>query len=107
MAFYKDYTKDRKNDHAAKGSWDDEGTHYRKPARGDNANRSDNPAFSRTGRSIGGAQPNGDRSGYRGRQDGAGNNPAYRARRKEALQPSRAQERLPPRGREASFPQPS
>ena len=80
MAFYKDYSKDRKNDHAAKGSWDDEGTHYRKPARGDNANRSDKPAFSRTGRSIGGAQPNGDRSGYRGRQDGAGNNPAYRAR---------------------------
>ena len=81
MAFYKDYSKDKKKDHAAQGSWDDEGAHYRKPARGDNANRSDKPAFSRTGRSADGAQSYGDRPGSRLRQNGAqGEKPAYRAR---------------------------
>ncbi len=71
MAFYKDYTKDKKKDHAAQGSWDDEGTHYRKPSRGAYAQRTDKPMASRTGRRPEGAPPAGGKPVYRARPDGA------------------------------------
>ncbi len=99
MAFYKDYTKDKKKDHAALGSWDDEGAHYRKPSRGAPVQRSDRPVAARTGRRAEGAPPAGDKPVSRARPDGpqrekkpygrpaprgdyrpAGEKPAYRAR---------------------------
>ena len=81
MAFYKDYTKDKKKDHAAQGSWDDEGTHYRKPLPGAPAQRSDKPASARPGRRPAGAPPAGGKPAYRARPANAqGEKPAYRTR---------------------------
>jgi 23S rRNA (guanosine2251-2'-O)-methyltransferase len=79
MAFYKDFSKDKKKDHAAQGSWDDEGAHYKKPVSGSDTKSSDKPAFARTGRRPEGAQ--GAKPAYRGRPGGAqGEKPAYRGR---------------------------
>ena len=99
MAFYKDYTKDKKKDHAAQGSWDDEGAHYKTPAKGAYVQRTGKPAAARTGKRTEGAPPSGEKPAYRARPDGqqgekkpygrpaprsdyrpAGEKPAYRAR---------------------------
>ena len=117
MAFYKDYTKDKKKDHAAQGSWDEEGAHYKKPSRGAGAQRFDKPAASRTGRRPEGAPANGEKPVYRARPEGAqgegrpygrsapgggyrpaGEKPAYRARPEGAQGEGRPYGRSAPRG---------
>ena len=113
MAFYKDYTKDKKKDHAAQGSWDDEGSHYKSAARGASAQRPGKPAGARPGRRPEG--PQGEKPAYRAKPDGAqgerkpygrpasgsvfrpsGEKPAYRAR------PDGAQGERKPYGRPAA-----
>jgi len=60
MAFYKDYSKDKKKkDYGAVGSWDDEGAHYKKPAKGAYVQRSGSPAAGQPGRRPAGTAPAG------------------------------------------------
>ncbi len=71
MAFYKDYTKDKKKDHAAQGSWDDEGAHYKTPAKAVYVQRTGKPASVRTGKRPEGSAPAGAAPAYRARPEGA------------------------------------
>lgn len=101
MAFYKDYSKDKKKkDYAAEGSWDDEGTHYKQAPKGP-AVRSGKPASPRPARRPEGAALAGEARPYgrpapRGEYKPAGDKPAYRSR------PERAQGERKPFGRPAS-----
>ncbi len=101
MAFYKDYSKDKKKkDHAAEGSWDDEGTHYKSAPKGPTF-KSGKPAFARPARRPDSAAPAGEARPYgrpasRGEYKPAGDRPAFRDR------PERAEGDRKPYGRPAS-----
>ncbi len=91
MAFYKDYDKNKKKDHAASGSFEDEGTRYRTPGKGGPAPRTARPAQSRDGRRFDRPAAEGDKPNSRTGNDHfqggrkpyarpAGDKPAFRAR---------------------------
>ncbi len=90
MAFYKDYDK-KKKDHAAQGSWDDEGAHYKTGARSSSVQKTGKPASARPGKTFDGPRVEGDKPSFRGRNDNAqggrkpygrpaGDKPAFRSR---------------------------
>lgn len=91
MAFYKDFTKDKKRDPAARGSFEDEGTRYRTPGRGARAQRPlrrGEDATPGADKSFSQKRPEGapgerrpyGRPASRGDFKPAGDRPAYRSR---------------------------